>query len=227
MEPNNFDSNENISDIRTERRLLNEERMKLEDRLLELRSPQSTHTDESFDDIFNLAMQMKSDFQIKVDSFEVRREEVSEEQKWIQTNPNTELWRDLERRLKRNPSDSGEESYITLSSEIVASYFAAGKESDEIKALENDHLRKERIIKEIRNSIIDETVGMFVKNISKYFMNITIAAKLELGNAVCLSITDSQETLNNADQLGTQCSFISHVAYVGFIFIFLQESINY
>jgi len=91
--------------IKGERKQLSEERMAVEDRLTYLRSLDASKAkaklqDESFEDIFELAMQMKEASVARVDDFKGRIDEVKEERKWVDSTPDTELWRDVQRRMK-------------------------------------------------------------------------------------------------------------------------------
>ena len=189
--------------LKAERKLLAEERLKLEDRISDLRqkapSAQNEILDESFDEIFQMAMDLKLKSLEKLEDFKERIGLVNEERKWVDSTPETAAWKDLQSRMK---SDQADEESPSLTAEAVTAYIAARKEAAEIDDFERDAVIRETVIRDIRSQIIDETIGIFSRNVAKYTLNILIAARKEVENALCFAITDRKETVNNSDQSG-------------------------
>jgi hypothetical protein len=192
-----------VLNLKAERKLLAEERLKIEDRISNLRatapSAQNVVLDESFDEIFDMAMELKLKSTDKVDDFKERIAIVHDERQWLDNSPETGVWRDIQARLK--PTTLSVEN-PPITAEAVSAYITANKEAAMIASLERDVRVRDVAIKSIRNQILEETTDTFTRNIAKYVLNIAIAARKELENVICLSITDRKETVNNADQTG-------------------------
>jgi len=91
---------------------------------------------------------------------------------------------------------------MALSSDKVAAYMKAQREFEELREAERRADLVDLLAKEMRNALIDEMVEIFARNVSKYMLNVATACRRELGNSLCFALTNSRETINNADQTG-------------------------
>ena len=137
--------------------------------------------DESFEEVYERAMQMKESSFQRVEELKGRIELMAQEKEFIDKPPDTQIWRDLQQRLEERRSGEGGGM---VDMEQVSKYIKSGLEIDGIREKEQTVLTLDKVVKKIRNEILEETIRMFSHNISKFMCHVAIAASKELNNIV-------------------------------------------